>query len=199
MPNTQSSQTKDSKDDRPTEANPDWESDEFWRMFVRYAQAFLRAFGLTRDEANGLIGNYYLYCFERIKNPGKKQKKINHPNGYIYRTLYFFALRFVKSRDGRGEVELKEEFLNSDQDQLMFILGSREHVHAILPEAMRVLNERERTVIEYRFGSSHLTLMETGELMGISHTMVKKLQDRATSKLREEIRRLLLEQGFDLD
>ncbi|NPA12562.1 MAG: RNA polymerase sigma factor RpoD/SigA [Aquificae bacterium] len=62
-----------------------------------------------------------------------------------------------------------------------------ESLHKELDKLLKVLDERERTIIEHRFGlngKEPKTLTEVGELLGISRERVRQIEQRALKKLR---------------
>ena len=62
-----------------------------------------------------------------------------------------------------------------------------EHIRAILDRAIVHLTERERTVVESRYGTrgeSAKTLEEIGQLIGLTRERVRQIEARALDKLR---------------
>ncbi len=62
-----------------------------------------------------------------------------------------------------------------------------ESLHKELSKLLNVLDEREKAIIEHRFGlngEEPKTLTEVGELLGISRERVRQLEQRALKKLR---------------
>ncbi|WP_457639331.1 sigma-70 family RNA polymerase sigma factor [Persephonella sp.] len=62
-----------------------------------------------------------------------------------------------------------------------------ESLHKELSKLLNVLDDREKAIIEYRFGlngEEPKTLTEVGELLGISRERVRQLEQRALKKLR---------------
>ncbi len=62
-----------------------------------------------------------------------------------------------------------------------------ESLHKELNKLLNVLDDREKAIIEYRFGlngEEPKTLTEVGELLGISRERVRQLEQRALKKLR---------------
>ena len=63
--------------------------------------------------------------------------------------------------------------------------------YELLLEKIQCLSERERTVLELRFGllnSNPLTQREVGKLLGISRSYVSRIEKRAIEKLIEQSR-----------
>jgi len=62
-----------------------------------------------------------------------------------------------------------------------------ESLHKELNKLLNVLDDREKAIIEYRFGlngEEPKTLTEVGELLGISRERVRQIEQRALKKLR---------------
>ena len=62
-----------------------------------------------------------------------------------------------------------------------------ESLHKELTKLLNVLDEREKAIIEYRFGlngEEPKTLTEVGDLLGISRERVRQIEQRALKKLR---------------
>ena len=63
---------------------------------------------------------------------------------------------------------------------------------SLLKKAMLSLNERERQIIELRFGvnrveNKELTQKEVADLLGISQSYISRLEKRIMKRLRKEI------------
>lgn len=103
----------------------------------------------------------------------------------------------------RSEISFDEP-LNSDSDGnellLSDILGTDEHIiiddvekkierqHMI--EAIRILDERERYIMECRFGLTgniEMTQKEVAELLGISQSYISRLEKKIITDLRERL------------
>ena len=72
----------------------------------------------------------------------------------------------------------------------------KEQVHS----ALDVLSEREREVLELRFGlhdGSHMTLGELGQRFGITKERVRQLEARALRKLRHPTRNRMLREYLE--
>jgi len=108
-----------------------------------------------------------------------------------------------KTNKTRSEISFDEP-LNSDADGnellLSDILGTDEHIiiddverkierqHMI--EAITSLDERERYIMECRFGltgQEEMTQKEVAELLGISQSYISRLEKKIISELRESL------------
>jgi RNA polymerase primary sigma factor len=97
--------------------------------------------------------------------------------------------------DGDSELgDLLEQTGLPDTDELLL----RESFSRALSDALAELPERERKVLELRFGLSDdqpKTLREIGEVMGLSRERVRQIESRALNKLRRSHKKHSL-QGF---
>lgn len=112
-------------------------------------------------------------------------------------------------RSARSRVEVSiDEPLNVDWDGnellLSDILGTEDDMiyndiedeidKNILEQAMNILTERERTIIELRFGIGHddeeMTQKEVADLLGISQSYISRLEKKIIKRLKREMIRL---------
>lgn len=112
-------------------------------------------------------------------------------------------------RSSRTRVEVSiDEPLNVDWDGnellLSDILGTDDDIvykdiedeidKSLLEKAMEILSERERTIIELRFGigrnDEELTQKEVADLLGISQSYISRLEKKIIKRLKKEIIRL---------
>lgn len=86
--------------------------------------------------------------------------------------------------DGEAELgDLLEQYLMPDTDERIL----RESFEQSLREALEKLSEKERQVVNLRFGledDNPLTLREIGEKLGISRERVRQIENQALTKLR---------------
>ena len=112
-------------------------------------------------------------------------------------------------RSSRTRVEVSiDEPLNVDWDGnellLSDILGTEDDMiykdiedeidKNLLEQAMDILTERERTIIELRFGIGHddeeMTQKEVADLLGISQSYISRLEKKIIRRLKKEMMRL---------
>ncbi len=112
-------------------------------------------------------------------------------------------------RNSRIKTEVSiDEPLNVDWDGnellLSDILGTEEDVVykdiedevdlSLLEQAMEILSDRERTIIELRYGIGHddeeMTQKEVADLLGISQSYISRLEKKIIRRLRKEMVRL---------
>ena len=65
---------------------------------------------------------------------------------------------------------------------------NRDAVHA----ALRTLSDEERKLVKYRFGEE-LSQMETAKRMGVSQMNVSRMERRILQKLRENLKKTMVE------
>ena len=131
-------------------------------------------------------------------------------------TLATYASRCIENeilmhlrRNSRIKTELSiDEPLNVDWDGnellLSDILGTEEDLVYkdiedevdlnLLEQAMDILSDRERTIIELRYGIGHddeeMTQKEVADLLGISQSYISRLEKKIIRRLRKEMIRL---------
>ncbi len=137
-------------------------------------------------------------------NPDKKIKLATYASRCIENEILMYLRRNSKTR---LEVSIDEP-LNVDWDGnellLSDILGTEEDViyrgieseveHKLLKEAISKLSEREKTIINLRFGldasvGREMTQKEVAELLGISQSYISRLEKKIMKQLKREISR----------
>ena len=112
-------------------------------------------------------------------------------------------------RSTRSKTELSfDEPLNVDWDGnellLSDILGTEEDIiykdiedevdKSLLEQALEILSDRERMIIELRFGIGHddeeMTQKEVADLLGISQSYISRLEKKIIKRLKREMTRL---------
>ena len=137
-------------------------------------------------------------------NPAKNIKLATYASRCIENEILMYLRRNSKTR---MEVSIDEP-LNVDWDGnellLSDILGTEEDViyrgieseveHKLLKEAISKLSEREKTIINLRFGldasmNREMTQKEVAELLGISQSYISRLEKKIMKQLKKEISR----------
>ena len=138
-------------------------------------------------------------------NPEKKIKLAT----YASRCIEIEILMYLR-RNNRVKLEVSfDEPLNTDWDGnellLSDILGTDEDVIykdleteveiSLLKKAMLSLNERERQIIELRFGvnrveNKELTQKEVADILGISQSYISRLEKKIMARLKKEIQKM---------
>ena len=91
--------------------------------------------------------------------------------------------------DWDGNELLLSDVLGSDDDNILFELEQLEE-RAIIRRAVASLSEREREIIELRYGMNgerELTQKEVADRLGISQSYISRLEKKIISQLKEEI------------
>lgn len=138
-------------------------------------------------------------------NPEKKIKLATYASRCIENEILMYL-----RRNNRVKLEVSfDEPLNTDWDGnellLSDILGTDEDVIykdleteveiSLLKKAMLSLNERERQIIELRFGvnrveNKELTQKEVADILGISQSYISKLEKKIMARLKKEIQKM---------
>jgi len=137
-------------------------------------------------------------------NPQKNIKLATYASRCIENEILMYLRRNSKTR---LEVSIDEP-LNVDWDGnellLSDILGTEEDViyrgieseveHKLLKEAISRLSEREKTIINLRFGlepgiGKEMTQKEVAELLGISQSYISRLEKKIMKQLKKDISR----------
>ena len=138
-------------------------------------------------------------------NPEKKIKLATYASRCIENEILMYL-----RRNNRVKLEVSfDEPLNTDWDGnellLSDILGTDEDVIykdleteveiSLLKKAMLSLNERERQIIELRFGvnrveNKELTQKEVADILGISQSSISRLEKKIMARLKKEIQKM---------
>ena len=138
-------------------------------------------------------------------NPEKKIKLATYASRCIENEILMYLRR-------NNRVKLEVSFdapLNTDWDVIELllsdILGTDEDVIykdleteveiSLLKKAMLSLNERERQIIELRFGvnrveNKELTQKEVADILGISQSYISRLEKKIMARLKKEIQKM---------
>lgn len=138
-------------------------------------------------------------------NPEKKIKLATYASRCIENEILMYL-----RRNNRVKLEVSfDEPLNTDWDGnellLSDILGTDEDVIykdieteveiSLLKKAMLSLNQRERQIIELRFGvnrveNKELTQKEVADILGISQSYISRLEKKIMARLKKEIQKM---------
>ncbi len=96
--------------------------------------------------------------------------------------------------DWDGNELLLSDILGTDEDIIYRDLETEAEI-GLLREAMEKLSDREREIIELRFGYNHqnekeMTQKEVADLLGISQSYISRLEKKIMLRLRREIQRI---------
>lgn len=105
----------------------------------------------------------------------------------------------------RGDSEDGDEWQDwlvdesDNQETALVDKTERDHQTALLMQAMSVLNDREKSILQARrLNEPPLTLEELSVEFGISRERVRQIEQRSFEKIRDEIRRLASEETTPL-
>ena len=138
-------------------------------------------------------------------NPEKKIKLATYASRCIENEILMYL-----RRNNRVKLEVSfDEPLNTDWDGnellLSDILGTDEDIIykdieteveiSLLKKAMQSLNERERQIIELRFGGNRvenkeLTQKDVADILGISQSYISRLEKKIMARLKKEIQKM---------
>ncbi len=150
------------------------------------------------------IGTIGLIKAVNTFDPKKKIKLATYASRCIENEILMFLRRNCRTR---GEISFDEP-LNVDWDGnellLSDIMGTEgdlcyrniedEVDKTLLHLAMEKLNQREKTIVELRFGLNNdgeeKTQKEVADVLGISQSYISRLEKRIIKRLRKEIRKM---------
>lgn len=93
-------------------------------------------------------------------------------------------------KDKDDNVITLEEILESDSKSIEEIVDTKMRIKKIYKKIKTILKDREKTIIELRFGlkgEKPKTQKEIAKLMGISRSYVSRIETKALEKLANEI------------
>ena len=95
--------------------------------------------------------------------------------------------------DWDGNELLLSDILGTDEDLVYNDIEDEVYLN-LLEQAMDILSDRERTIIELRYGIGHddeeMTQKEVADLLGISQSYISRLEKKIIRRLRKEMLRL---------
>ena len=95
--------------------------------------------------------------------------------------------------DGDGNELLLSDILGTEEDLVYKDIEDEVDLN-LLEQAMDILSDRERTIIELRYGIGHddeeMTQKEVADLLGISQSYISRLEKKIIRRLRKEMIRL---------
>ena len=95
--------------------------------------------------------------------------------------------------DWDGNELLLSDILGTDED-IIYRDMEEEVDRTLLEQALKVLTDRERMIIELRFGIGHddeeMTQKEVADLLGISQSYISRLEKKIIKRLKREMLRL---------
>ncbi len=173
-------------------------ADDFLRHHLRLPYYFIKGFHIPESEFADYIaeGNAALYRAFNGWNP--EIAKFSTYAGKVIKSIYFTLNRKRNYRDGRARfVSLEKESeergligcLKSNDGDVSLGLANEDR-NNILYEALKSLGDRERVIIEKRYGLNgyeKFTLEQVGKIIGVTKERVRQIQFKAIEKIKKYI------------
>ena len=144
----------------------------------------IKAINTFRTDKNIKLATYASRCIEN--EILMHLRKIQHQKNE-------FSLDEPLNIDWDGNELLLSDVLGTDEDAVMADLENEEERRTVR-EAVERLSQRERQIIELRYGlngKEEMTQKEVADLLGISQSYISRLEKRILDKLKEEITLLM--------
>lgn len=138
-------------------------------------------------------------------NPDKKIKLATYASRCIENEILMYLRRNSRTKlevsfdeplnmDWDGNELLLSDILGTDEDIIYKDIETEAEI-TLLKSAMKVLDERERQIIELRFGinsreNKELTQKEVADILGISQSYISRLEKKIMVRLRKEMQKL---------
>ena len=138
-------------------------------------------------------------------NPEKKIKLATYASRCIENEILMYLRRNIRVKlevsfdeplntDWDGNELLLSDILGTDEDVIYKDLETEVEI-SLLKKAMLSLNERERQIIELRFGvnrveNKELTQKEVADILGISQSYISRLEKKIMARLKKEIQKM---------
>lgn len=138
-------------------------------------------------------------------NPEKKIKLATYASRCIENEILMYLRRNYRVKlevsfdeplntDWDGNELLLSDILGTDEDVIYKDLETEVEI-SLLKKAMLSLNERERQIIELRFGvnrveNKELTQKEVADILGISQSYISRLEKKIMERLKKEIQKM---------
>ena len=138
-------------------------------------------------------------------NPDKKIKLATYASRCIENEILMYLRRNSRTKlevsfdeplnmDWDGNELLLSDILGTDEDIIYKDIETEAEI-TLLKSAMKVLDDRERQIIELRFGinsreNKELTQKEVADLLGISQSYISRLEKKIMVRLRKEMQKL---------
>ena len=138
-------------------------------------------------------------------NPDKKIKLATYASRCIENEILMYLRRNSRTKlevsfdeplnmDWDGNELLLSDILGTDEDIIYKDIETEAEI-TLLKSAMKVLDDRERQIIELRFGinsreNKELTQKEVADILGISQSYISRLEKKIMVRLRKEMQKL---------
>lgn len=151
------------------------------------------------------IGTIVLIKGINTFNPDKKIKLATYASRCIENEILMYLRRNSRTKlevsfdeplnmDWDGNELLLSDILGTDEDIIYKDIETEAEI-TLLKSAMKVLDDRERQIIELRFGinsreNKELTQKEVADILGISQSYISRLEKKIMVRLRKEMQKL---------
>ena len=138
-------------------------------------------------------------------NPDKKIKLATYASRCIENEILMYLRRNSRTKlevsfdeplnmDWDGNELLLSDILGTDEDIIYKDIETEAEI-TLLKSAMKILDDRERQIIELRFGinsreNKELTQKEVADILGISQPYISRLEKKIMVRLRKEMQKL---------
>ena len=138
-------------------------------------------------------------------NPDKKIKLATYSSRCIENEILMYLRRNSRTKlevsfdeplnmDWDGNELLLSDILGTDEDIIYKDIETEAEI-TLLKSAMKILDDRERQIIELRFGinsreNKELTQKEVADILGISQSYISRLEKKIMVRLRKEMQKL---------
>ena len=138
-------------------------------------------------------------------NPDKKIKLATYASRCIENEILMYLRRNSRTKlevsfdeplnmDWDGNELLLSDILGTDEDIIYKDIETEAEI-TLLKSPMKVLDDRERQIIELRFGinsreNKELTQKEVADILGISQSYISRLEKKIMVRLRKEMQKL---------
>jgi len=168
---------------------------------LRLVAYVVKKFGATQDEQDDLISIGTIGLIKAIDSyrPDKKTKLATYSARCIENEILMY---YRSKKKNRNDVSINDE-IDTDKDgntlSLIDVLASDEDIldniyrdirtEKLIKAINTVLDPRERTIIELRYGlkEPRLTQKQTSEKLGISRSYVSRLEKKALKSLKKAV------------
>ena len=173
------------------------------RLVVYLAKKFENTWVCVEDLIS--IGTIGLIKGINTFNPEKKIKLATYASRCIENEILMYLRRNNRVKlevsfdeplntDWDGNELLLSDILGTDEDVIYKYLETEVEI-SLLKKAMLSLNERERQIIELRFGvnrveNKELTQKEVADILGISQSYISRLEKKIMERLKKEIQKM---------
>lgn len=138
-------------------------------------------------------------------NPDKNIKLATYASRCIENEILMYLRRNSRTKlevsfdeplnmDWDGNELLLSDILGTDEDIIYKDIETEAEI-SLLKSAMKILDDRERQIIELRFGinsreNKELTQKEVADILGISQSYISRLEKKIMVRLRKEMQKL---------